>query len=118
MLPQFELQAHDGSVRSFPQDKPTVLVFYRGQWCPFCRWELTGLQTINRAAVELGAAIVGVSPDTTEESADLIERLSLGYPILADPDLAVTDRFGLRHVAAALRPARTCPSRRPSSSTQ
>jgi peroxiredoxin len=97
-LPEFELTANDGSLRRFPQERPTVLVFYRGQWCPFCRWELTGLQTINRAINDLGGEIVAVAPDSPEESQSLIERLTLGYPILSDSDLAVTDRFGLRHV--------------------
>ncbi|MGE0056678.1 MAG: peroxiredoxin family protein [Dehalococcoidia bacterium] len=96
-FPEIELIDQSRSLRRLPQDRPTVVVFYRGQWCPFCRWELTGLQTIARAAGELGAEIVGISPDTPEESAALIERLSLSYSILSDADLAITDRFGLRH---------------------
>lgn len=97
-FPEIELVDQTGSIRRLPQEKPTIAVFYRGQWCPFCRWELTGLQTINRAAGELGAEIIGISPDTPEESSALIERLTLGFSILSDADLAVTDRFGLRHV--------------------
>src|ERR1700749_3093626 len=27
-------------------EKPTILVFYRGGWCPFCNKELAGLQAI------------------------------------------------------------------------
>lgn len=46
---------------------------------------------------DLGAEIVGVSPDTREESRELQERLSLSFPILSDAGLAVTDAFGLRH---------------------
>jgi peroxiredoxin len=96
-LPAFVLAAQDGTKRELPLEKPTVLVFFRGQWCPYCRWELTGLQTINRAVLDLGGEIIGVSPDTGAESEELRERLSLAFPILSDPDLAVTDAFGLRH---------------------
>ncbi len=96
-LPEFELTAQDGTIRSLPSGKPTVLVFYRGQWCPFCRWELTGLQTITRPASELGAEIIGLAPDSPVESEDLRQRLSLTFPILSDADLAVTDQYGLRH---------------------
>lgn len=41
--------------------RPMVLVFVLRQWCPYCRWELTGLQTINRGVTELGAELLGVS---------------------------------------------------------
>ena len=96
-IPAFSLTAQDGSTRALPQEKPTLLVFFRGQWCPYCRWELTGLQTINRAVNEAGGEIVAVSPDTNEESEELRGRLSLSFSILSDPDLAVTDTYGLRH---------------------
>jgi peroxiredoxin len=96
-VPSFSLSAQDGISRALPQDKPTLLVFFRGQWCPYCRWELTGLQTINRAVSEAGGEIIAISPDSGEESEELRQRLSLAFPILSDPDLAVTDTFGLRH---------------------
>jgi peroxiredoxin len=97
-IPSFTLKDQDGTERSLPGDKPTVLVFFRGQWCPYCRWELTGLQTINRALIELGAELLGVSPDSEAESQDLRQKLSLAFSILSDADLTVTDSFGLRHV--------------------
>jgi peroxiredoxin len=97
-LPSFTLVAQDGTLRSLPLDKPTVLVFFRGQWCPYCRWELAGLQTINRGVSEVGGEIVAVSPDTGAESEDLRQRLGLAFAILSDPDLAITDLFGLRHI--------------------
>lgn len=97
-IPAFELPGHDGLLRSLPLPKPTILVFFRGQWCPYCRWELTGLQTINRAVSDAGGEIVAVSPDPPAESEDLRKRLGLSFTIVSDADLAVTDLFGLRHV--------------------
>ena len=98
-IPASTLKNQDGAERSLPLDKPTVLVFFRGQWCPFCRWELTGLQTINRGVGELGGEIIAISPDTEAESQDLKQRLGLTFAILSDPDLSVTDAYGLRHVS-------------------
>jgi len=108
-IPAFELPAHDGTRRSLSLGKPTVLVFYRGQWCPYCRWELTGLQTINRAVSDAGGEIIGVSPDSPAESEELRQRLSLAYTILADADLAITDSFGLRHVGGRASTGRDMP---------
>ena len=45
----------------------------------------------------LGAALVLVSPDDQGATRDLVARLELPYPVLSDPDLAVTDAYGARH---------------------
>ena len=97
-LPRFVLNDQAGNERTLPLEKPTVLVFFRGQWCPYCRWELTGLQTINRSVTDLGGEILGVSPDSAVESEELRQKLSLAFGILSDSDLTVMDRFGLRHI--------------------
>ncbi len=44
-----------------------------------------------------GVEIVAVSPDPNERSQKLAEGLHLGYRFVADPDLAVTRRYGLIH---------------------
>ena len=36
--------------------------------------------------------------DPVEQNAAVVRKLGLEYPILADPDLAMTDAYGLRHV--------------------
>jgi peroxiredoxin len=97
-IPEFALQAHDGTLHSLPSDKPVVLVLFRGQWCPYCRWELTGLQTIQSSIADLGAVLIGISPDTPAETEELRKRLGLTFTILSDANLSVTDSFGLRHV--------------------
>jgi hypothetical protein len=43
--PAFAAQTVDGKVRAFSSDgyqKPTVVIFYRGGWCPFCNTQLSG----------------------------------------------------------------------------
>jgi peroxiredoxin len=85
-----------------PLNKPTVLVFFRGKWCPFCRWELAGLKTIVASVTACGGEIIAVSPDRPAENAELCQRLQLPFSILADPNLAVTDAFGLRHTGGRL----------------
>ena len=48
-------------------------------------------------AEKAGVEIVAVSPDPNERSQQLAEGLHLGYRFVADPDLAVTRRYGLIH---------------------
>jgi peroxiredoxin len=64
--------------------------------------ELHGLGAELSEAERAGAEILAVSPDPSEESQRVAERLRLGYRLLADRDLAVTRRFGLVHAGAGL----------------
>jgi peroxiredoxin len=50
---------------------------------------------------EVGAEIIAVSPNSPEQNVELAQKLDLSYRILSDPDMSVTDRYGIRHVGAA-----------------
>jgi peroxiredoxin len=45
----------------------------------------------------LGVRMVALSPDTPEEAREMARRHDLRLALLADPDLAVIDRYGVRH---------------------
>lgn len=47
-----------------------------------------------------GGEIVGFMPDTPEDVKAMVERTGVKFPMLADPDAAVADAFGLRHAEA------------------
>ena len=76
VLPAATLTSSRGesvSLADVVRDKPTVLVFYRGGWCPFCTRHLADL---GRAEAELRAAgyqIVAISPDPPEKLAATAE---------------------------------------------
>lgn len=44
---------------------------------------------------------MAVSPNSVEENRTFAQKLGLSFPVLADPDMAVTDAYGVRHVGAA-----------------
>ena len=46
--------------------KPTILIFYRGGWCPYCNTHMAELQTIEPELMALGYQIVAVSADRPE----------------------------------------------------
>lgn len=59
--------------------------------------ELHGLGAALSEAERAGVEVLAISPDPNERSQELATRLGLGYRFLADPDLAVTRRYGLVH---------------------
>jgi peroxiredoxin len=47
-----------------------------------------------------GGKIVGFMPDTAEDVKAMVERTGVKFAMLADPDAAVAEAFGVRHAQA------------------
>jgi peroxiredoxin len=74
---------------------PTLLIFYRGGWCPFCSAHLGEIASREDELRHLGVQILGVSPDRPEKLRESIEDRTLGYQLLSDSDMRLTSAFGL-----------------------
>ena len=61
----------------------TVLLFYRGEWCPICNLQLHSLQEKLTEFQKENAQIIAVSTDTPENSQKLIAKHNLAFPVLA-----------------------------------
>jgi peroxiredoxin len=75
--------------------KPTVLVFYRGGWCPYCNLQLSQLHTIENEVIELGYQIVAISADRFENAEKSVDKHNLHYTLLSDSAKIAAEAFGL-----------------------
>ncbi len=48
--------------------KPTILVVFRGGWCPYCTRHLVGLRAVSERLRGMGYQLIAVSPDTPEST--------------------------------------------------
>ena len=104
--PDFELPDHLGSafrLRDRLGGGGTVLVFFRGHWCPYCRRYLSKLQTHRPRFEARQVRLVAISPEPPATSRDLARELGLSFPLLCDADGAVIDRYGVRNGFAGTR---------------
>jgi peroxiredoxin len=103
----FELPGADGagvSLGALTADGPAVLVFYRGQWCPYCNLTLrTYQQELLPELTALGASLVAISPQRPDGSVPAAE---LEFPVLSDAGSTVARGLGLSYpVSAPVREA-------------
>ena len=70
-----------------------VLVFYRGQWCPYCNRQLSALQDSLQFIIEKGATLLAVSPEKTEMIDKTIEKTKAEYSILHDKDMKIMKAY-------------------------
>ncbi len=82
-------------------EKPTILVFYRGGWCPFCNKELAGLQAVQGDLVKMGYQLIAISTDSPDNLTKSIGKHQLTYTLLSDANLTVSKEFGIAFKAPA-----------------
>ena len=73
----------------------TVLIFYRGGWCPYCNLELRAWQQQLHALAQMGAKLVAISPQTPDNSLSTAEKNELAFPVLSDSKLDAAQGFGV-----------------------
>ncbi|PKP51386.1 MAG: antioxidant AhpC [Bacteroidetes bacterium HGW-Bacteroidetes-1] len=97
-IPDAGLKAPDGSehrVLNILSKKPTVILFYRGGWCPFCNAHLSEIQGVQGEVIKLGYQIVAISPDSPENLQITDEKDKLDYSLYSDGDGKFIQSIGL-----------------------
>jgi peroxiredoxin len=98
--PEFELQDHDGKIRSSVDllaKGRLVLCFVRGRWCPFCVGQVEAMNLVLPEIERAGATLVGISPQTVRQSFFMHDQHKLRFPLLSDPGNQVARQFGLTY---------------------
>jgi peroxiredoxin len=96
--PAFDVVSVEGQPVHFDPEnmqKPLVLIFFRGGWCPYCNLHLAELRKAESELREMGFDIWFVSIDRPELLYDSLEQPDIGYTILSDSRLEATRAFGL-----------------------
>ena len=82
------------------KDKQLIVVFYRGQWCPYCNRHLSELQDHLEDFQKAGAQIVAVTPEKTENIEKTIKKTKTEFPVLWDKDNSIMESFGVDFILA------------------
>lgn len=83
-FPDFELSLVSGGTQRLSALAGSgwcVILFYRGDWCRFCRQQLADFQTWLPDFRSLGVAVMAASVDTPEEARKTVDTLKLTYPV-------------------------------------
>ncbi|MEP6922400.1 MAG: peroxiredoxin family protein [bacterium] len=104
--PDFTLEDIKGAAVTLSSARgkmPTVLVFFRGYWCPFCARQLAELRSLLKPNEQV--RLLAVSVDDHEKSKQLADKIAadgqgpVTYSLLSDPDHKVIDAYGLHDPA-------------------
>jgi peroxiredoxin len=70
----------------------SVVLFYRGDWCPFCNAQLKAYQRKLAEFEKLGVRVIAISADPLDEAEQTVEKHHLTFPVLYDASPTPTSK--------------------------
>ena len=98
MAPAFSVRdVHGNNVDFDPasMDKPLVISFYRGGWCPYCNLHLSEMRHAEEELSELGFDVWFLSIDQPEVLRPSLDQADISYTLLSDSGLQASRAFGI-----------------------
>ena len=98
--PAFTARNADGSdfiLDPSSLERPAMLIFYRGGWCPYCNRHLAELRHVVPELEERGMDVYFLSADSPDNLASALhgDAEGLDYTLLSDARLGAAEAFGL-----------------------
>jgi len=96
-LSQFLLETMSGDIISSASfsGQPHILMFYRGNWCPFCTAQIKELTRSYQQLDELGVKVVLISSQDTSKIEKLANQFNVPFTFLADPGNSAARQLGI-----------------------
>lgn len=98
--PDFDVRTTTGAVRHFSArayDKPTVIIFYRGGWCPYCNTQISDMRLVEPKLRASGFEIVFLSTDLPELLYSSLKEKDIHYTLLSDNHLQAAEAFQIAY---------------------
>ena len=75
----------------------TVMLFVRGNWCPFCSSQVENLTVYYKDIIDLGARLILVTPKPLETTRRVAKFFEVEFDFWLDNGLSVARQLGLLH---------------------
>ncbi len=94
-LPITSTEGNTALLTAIVANKPAVLLFYRGGWCPYCNEHLMEVGRVEKEIIELGFQLIGISPDAPPELDKTIGKGDLNYELYSDASGDLMNAMGI-----------------------
>ncbi len=98
-LPHFTVRDVNNKLISSAQltDKPAILIFYRGNWCPFCTAQIKELMERYKEIDSLGVRVALIAPQPHENTVGISKIHGAKFDFLTDEGNAAARTLGIEH---------------------
>ncbi len=98
--PDFKAKDQNGKevrLKDLLKKGKVVLIFYRGQWCPYCNKYLKKLEDSLQLIKDKGATVIAVTPELPENISKTIEKTNAEFSILFDEGLKIMKAYDVEY---------------------
>ncbi len=93
-----QIQEKDNGGKNFDLKKQlkkgdVVIIFYRGQWCPYCNKELSQLNDSISLLTAKGATVIAISPETKGNVDKTVGKTKASFPIISDSGMRIMKMY-------------------------
>jgi len=96
-LPEFDLSDLNGKTISSSEfvGQPSLLMFYRGNWCPLCMAQIKEISAQYQALESKGVQVILVSPQPHENTQSLANKFEVPFRFLVDKNNVAARILGI-----------------------
>ncbi len=94
--PEFRLKDQSGvevSLKELRKKGQVVMIFYQGNWSPYCTKELIRFQDSLQLLTDKGAKVIAITPEAAEGISKTLEKTKAVFPILYDEQMKVSKAY-------------------------
>jgi peroxiredoxin len=73
----------------------TVVIFYRGYWCPYCNKQLKDYEDSLELIKSKGATVVAITPELPTYVLKTINKTKASFSIISDKDQSIMKSYGV-----------------------
>jgi peroxiredoxin len=84
------------SLKDVLKNGEAILIFYRGQWCPYCNKQLSQLNDSLSYITDKGGTIITITPETANNIKKTISKTKASFSIIEDKGLAIMNDYKVR----------------------
>jgi peroxiredoxin len=94
--PDFKAKDQNGNevvMKDLRKKGYVVVVFYRGNWCPYCTKHLKRLQDSLELLKAKGAQLVAITPEGEEGVDSTVAKTGASFPVISDKDMKIANGY-------------------------
>ncbi len=96
MAPEFSGKDQNGKIFTLTDalmKGDVVMLFYRGQWCPYCNKQLSHFSDSLQLLTAKGVTLLAITPETGENVKKTVDKTKATFPVLEDEGLSIMKMY-------------------------
>ncbi|MDH7603699.1 MAG: peroxiredoxin-like family protein [Melioribacter sp.] len=89
------IEGKEVDIKEVIKRQKSIVIFYRGGWCPYCNMHFSELQKVEDDLLKLGYKIIAVCMDSPENLRATLDKYNMKYELYSDSKANAVKEFGI-----------------------